>query len=348
MPDTYDLEALVRAARPAPDPDWAARLDGRAARFADAPAWYARPVALMRGHLVPLGALAGLLMVVVVGAVTLAQRGDRSGSPSAGSGVGGSASSDEAAAPAPSAKPAPAAPPAPESLGPAARAVRRSAELTLSTTRTGVERVSDEAIRVTDELGGFVQSSSVSAGGGGGAGAELVLRIPSARLPQALSRLSQLARVKQRTQEAEDLTDQRSVLRARVTDARAERDGLRRRLARAETDAERARLRGLLQRAEQLVVTRRRRVAALAREVSYATVGVQVDGDRRGGAAPPPAGRWTPGDALRDAARVLEVSLGVLVIALAVLAPLGLVAVLAALAGRLVVRRRRERALEPA
>ena len=37
-----------------------------------------------------------------------------------------------------------------------------------------------------------------------------------------------------------------------------------------------------------------------------------------------------------------------LVIGLAVLAPLGLVAVLAALAGRLVVRRRRERALEPA
>jgi hypothetical protein len=40
------------------------------------------------------------------------------------------------------------------------------------------------------------------------------------------------------------------------------------------------------------------------------------------------------------------VGLGVLVIGLAVLAPLGLVAVPAAVAGRLVVRRRRERALE--
>ena len=39
---------------------------------------------------------------------------------------------------------------------------------------------------------------------------------------------------------------------------------------------------------------------------------------------------------------------GVLVIALAVLIPVGLIAVLGALAGRIVVRRRRERALEMA
>src|SRR5213078_836477 len=137
--------------------------------------------------------------------------------------------------------------------------------------------------------------------GGEGAGATLTLRIPAQRLPQALAQLSRLAHVKQRSQEAEDLTDQRSELRAAVSDARAERDGLRRRLARAETDAERAKLRGQLQRAEQLIVTRKRRIAALEREVAYATVAVEVDGDRRAGATPPP-GRWTPGDALRDAA----------------------------------------------
>jgi hypothetical protein len=68
---------------------------------------------------------------------------------------------------------------------------------------------------------------------------------------------------------------------------------------------------------------------------------------RRGGAvAPPLGGRWTPNDALHDAGRVLEVSAGVAVIALAVLIPLGLVGALAAVAGRMVVRRRRERALE--
>jgi hypothetical protein len=76
-------------------------------------------------------------------------------------------------------------------------------------------------------------------------------------------------------------------------------------------------------------------------------VDLQIDGDRRSGAVAP-GGRWTPGDALGDAARVLEVIAGVLLIGAAVLLPVGLIAVLAAYAGRLVVRRRRERALEMA
>jgi hypothetical protein len=76
-------------------------------------------------------------------------------------------------------------------------------------------------------------------------------------------------------------------------------------------------------------------------------VDLQIDGDRRSGAVAP-GGRWTPGDALGDAARVLEVIAGVLVIAAAVLVPVGLIAALAAYAGRLVTRRRRERALEMA
>src|SRR4051794_8808600 len=102
MPDAYDLEALVRATRPAPDPGWAARLDGRAARFEDPAPWYRRPLALARGNLVPLGALASL--IVLVGAVALlAGARDQNDGASFNSG-GGSASSDEAAAPAASAK----------------------------------------------------------------------------------------------------------------------------------------------------------------------------------------------------------------------------------------------------
>ena len=79
--------------------------------------------------------------------------------------------------------------------------------------------------------------------------------------------------------------------------------------------------------------------------MSFATVDLSIDGDRRGGAAPP-EGRWTPGDAVGDALRVLEVIAGVLVIALAVLVPVGLIALLGGLAGRIVVRHRRERALD--
>ena len=74
---------------------------------------------------------------------------------------------------------------------------------------------------------------------------------------------------------------------------------------------------------------RERQVAALGQEVAYGTVELSVQGEKRSGAAAA-GGRWTPGDALGDAGRVLEVVVGVLVIALAVLLPL---AILAALAG---------------
>jgi hypothetical protein len=348
MPDLPDLEALVRATRPVPDPAWAARLDSRVAYgFPDAPPpWYLWPFALLRQNLVPVGALASVVLIVTLAAIGIGNAGSGDDSATGGSGSVATDTSAESSSGGSSADSQAATPAAPRSAAPGLaggdRATRRSAEIVLSTPARDVERAADGAVRVADQLGGFVQSSSVNAG----AGAELVLRIPSERLPQALSQLSRLGHVRSRSQQAEDLTDQRSALRAAVTDARAERDGLRRRLAKAETDEERARLRGQLQRAEQLIVTRKRRLAGLDREVSYATVGVEVRGTRRGAVAPPPSGRWTPSDALHDAGRVLEVSAGVAVIALAILVPLGLVAALAAVAGRLVIRRRRERALE--
>jgi hypothetical protein len=73
---------------------------------------------------------------------------------------------------------------------------------------------------------------------------------------------------------------------------------------------------------------------------------VQVQAARHAAAAPPAKGRWTPGDALHDAGRVLEVIAGVAVIALAVALPLAIVALCAALLARLYSRWRRERALE--
>src|SRR4051794_24728691 len=71
MPDLHDLETLVRATRPAPDPVWAARLDTRVARrFPDAmPPWYMWLYELLRANLVPVGALAGVATVVALIAV---------------------------------------------------------------------------------------------------------------------------------------------------------------------------------------------------------------------------------------------------------------------------------------
>ena len=127
------------------------------------------------------------------------------------------------------------------------------------------------------------------------------------------------------------MTDQRERLEALVRDARADREGLRSRLAKATTDKERARLRGLLDRASRRVTSRTRDLNQLGAEVSYATVDLSIEGDRSSGAIADPDDRWTPGDALSDAGRVLEVVAGVLLIAGAVLLPIAVLIVLAML-----------------
>jgi hypothetical protein len=352
MPDLHDLEALVRATRPAPDPAWAARLDHRVARrFPDAaPRWYAWPFALLRANLVPAGALAGVaLLVVVLVTVTHSPSGASSGSSAGGSSSGSVAAraGDSSGSAASKAAPSVAAAPEDAGVGASRRAVRQDAQLTLSTPVDNVSSVSDGAIRVADRLGGYVQTSTVTTTDRH-ASASLELKVPAAQLSGALAQLSRLAHVKARSQAAEDLTDQRSALRAAVKDARADRAGLRKRLAAAATERERASLRAALQRAEQRIVRRRRAVAALDREVAYATIDLTVTGTHKRAAAAAHGGGWTPGDALHDAGRVLEVSLGIALVVLAVCVPLGLLGGAAALAGRLVVRRRRDHALDMA
>jgi hypothetical protein len=344
MPDLTDLEALVRATRPAPDPAWAARLDSRAAAgFHKEPGWWVLRVSYLPGLAVA-SVLAGLVVLAIVlpgGGASNNSASSEAGSAAPGRTVSGESSSSDAA-------PAKAAPGPIQSLAnvPTARAVQRDAQLTLTTPADNVGPVSDSALHIADSLDGYVQNSNVSTSGGS-AYASLELKIPSAQLDQALARLSRLAHVQSRSQSAQDLTDQRSALRASVKDARAERDGLRRRLARAGTEKERAALRAQLQRAEQLIVTRQRRVAALDHTVAYATIEVTVKGTHRHPAATG-GGGWSPGGGLHTALRVLEVSFGVLLVALAVCVPLGLLAGAGALTARLVVRHRRERALNMA
>ncbi len=69
---------------------------------------------------------------------------------------------------------------------------------------------------------------------GRNASATLTREDPVRAAGRGLAQLSQLAHVKSRTQQAQDVTDQRSALEASVRDARADRDGLRARLAKAD------------------------------------------------------------------------------------------------------------------
>ena len=90
-------------------------------------------------------------------------------------------------------------------------------------------------------------------------------------------------------------------------------------------------------------------LAALRRRADLSTVSVTV----RGGATQSEegaggGGAWSPGDAARDAVRVLEVMAGVLLIALAIVVPIGLLSLMGAFGVRATRRRRRESALGPA
>ena len=340
MPEPFDLEALVRAARPEPAPQWAGRMDRRVAeRFPSPPRWWHWKQ--MRAGVYTI-ATAVTAVVLLVGFVRVvgSQSGSDNNSASSGS-AKSSAPEIQAATPsADSAGSATGSSSAP--LAPSPRAQIQNVSITLSTRPADVEDVSDRVIRLADTLGGYVQRSSITAR----QSAELTVRVPADKLQPALAQLSRIAHVSSRTQDTEDVTDRRDQLNAAVRDARAYRDSLRTRLANATTDRQAASLRARLQRAEQRLRSRERQVAQLSRETSYATIDVRVRGDRHSGAVAAPGGRWTPGDALHDAGRVLEVVAGVALISAAVALPLALVALIAAAVSRLLTRRRRERALE--
>jgi hypothetical protein len=348
-----DLETLLRDVRPTPHPEFTGKLDARvAARFpAPVPGWK-RKLHALRDHMAALmlvtasGAAVLLILVVGLKSVSTTSSDNLSlkapaSAPETASDSGASSTQSKSAA---GAQPLPTTSPL-TTAQTRDRAVLRNAAITLSTPPGEVESVVDRAIRLVDGLGGYVETSEVSSSGSR-ASASLTVKIPSAKLDSGLAQFSKLAHVKSRSQQAQDVTDQRSALEASVRDARADRDGLRARLAKAATDKERASLRARLDRASRRVTRAERRVAALGQEVSFATFELTVQGERRSGATAVPGDRWTPGDAIGDAGRVLEVVAGVLVIGLAILLPLGILAVLAVLGNRVITRRRRERALE--
>src|SRR3954469_18770229 len=86
MPEPFDLEALVRAARPEPAPAWAGKLDRRVAeRFPSPPRWWQWQT--VRPNLQALAAVASVIVVfaLVIGVASQSGGGD---SDSAGGGSG--------------------------------------------------------------------------------------------------------------------------------------------------------------------------------------------------------------------------------------------------------------------
>jgi hypothetical protein len=224
------------------------------------------------------------------------------------------------------------------------RKVERAAQLTLTPAAQDVQSTADGVIRETESLGGYVQRSQVSTTDRGGS-ATFTLRVPSARLDDAIARLSKLAHVGALAQNATDITGSFNAAASRLDDARAERRALLRALGRASTDAQIAALRARLRDNRARIAADSATLDAVRHRANFATVDVEIEGTGKrpvhhGG------GAWTPRDALHDAGRVLEVAGGVALVALAVLLPLGLLALLSLPLARTLRRRRREAVLD--
>ncbi len=341
-----ELALLLRDDRPEPTETWATHLDRRVElRFPSRPRERRFRVWLRKAS--PALGLATCVVLVIVGAATLPggedddSGGGSSGSfateeapPSAAGDDAGGLVQDEAATPASRASGDP------NSDRRRERAEQLSASLTLAAARREIDGVATRVGDVAADLGGFVQSSSISSQEGGA----LDLRVPSDRLEQAIQRISRLGRVRELSRRSVDITANVVSARERLSDARAERKSLLVQLANAVTVNETESIRARLEIVSREIAAARRSLRRVNNEANFAALSVALVPRAGGG----DEGAWTPGDAFDDAMRVLEVGAGVAVIAAAVLLPIGLVWLLAWLSRRAVVRRRRERALDMA
>jgi hypothetical protein len=358
-PELAALVRDVRAEAPAMTLEFRARLDRRVDRGFER-ALPRRRLASLR-PMIPALAVAGCVLAALVAVVLSAGSGsndDNAGSAGAsggaapaqtqasdaaksssgrGSGSAGSAGGSTSSSSSGSALAAP-APSAPSRQ----RRVERSTRLELTT--TDVQAASDGVVRATQATGGFVQSSQVSTGDGRST-ASFVLRVPTSRLDDALARLSRLGHVRSLQQSADDITNVYNGASTRLAEARAERRGLLRALAKATTAAQISSLRARIADNRRALQRGQRQLDAVRNRANYATIGLELTGVAHKHAAVPAGGSWTPGDAAHDAVRVLEVSAGVALIALAVLVPLTLVGAAGGFAAVAVRRRRREAAL---
>lgn len=201
------------------------------------------------------------------------------------------------------------------------RDVARTARLVLATPGKRIERVSDRVVAVVDAAHGYVASSNVRSTQGGRGRARFELMIPATKYQQTLARLSGLAHVRSRSQSTEDITTEFDGARRALSAARARVAAARAHLAGAESDAARASARHLLERAKFSERQALRRVRANQARVSFVPLELTIVADNSAEAAD----QNTIEKAIDRAGAILTGMLAALIVALAVLVPLGLV-----------------------
>jgi hypothetical protein len=381
LTELADLALLLRADRPAPTEGFGRDLDNRVERGfpgrdprsrASGRRWLAWHAWMGPGLAAGLAALfVGIVIALpggsgddesgAGGAGSPALSGSNGARESAGSAAAGDAGGARAAQPesaaaddqaasslaAPESVPPAPGPGSPGSDSRAKRKVERSASITLATRPRDIDTVSARIQDVTRQQGGFVVSSSVRASRNGGGG-EFQLRIPTRNLDAAMAALARLGAVRDRADRSQDITAESVSARSRLKDARTERKSLLEQLANADTVQETASIRARLRIVSAEIARARAQVRRVNNRAAFSTVAVTLVADRSAVApgAEEDDGSWSPGDAANDALRVLEVIVGVALIALAIAIPVAIVVLIAWLAGRFTRRRRREHALD--
>jgi len=223
------------------------------------------------------------------------------------------------------------------------RAVERSAEITLAADPKDVD---DDASRVFEAVhanNGIVMRSSTEEGRPGEAGATFELLIPSARLDDAMAAFSDIDAVRARHEATADITAPTVSSAELLKESRARIDSLLTQLEGAETGEEQEAIEAELRHERRHASRLAGQLDHLHKRADFSRVSLQIetggDDDSSGG------GAWGIDDALHDAGHVLTVAAAVTLIAVAILGPIALIALLAWLTHRAWVRRERRRVL---
>jgi Domain of unknown function (DUF4349) len=220
------------------------------------------------------------------------------------------------------------------------RKIERSIAMTLAAPDEEIPALADDVTEVTNRHGGFVLRSNLSSDDEGATGS-FELRIPSARLREALADLAGLATVRSQSQTGQDVTREHVTARDRLQAARAERRSLLRRLEAAVTDEEAEAIRRRLDLVAGEINGLRGQLRDLRLRTDYAIVTVELEGEDGDSGS----GSGSFDDAVGDAGDLLVTLAGALIRILAIVLPLGLIALIAWLTSRAFRRRRRESAL---
>lgn len=373
------LLATLELLRPAPSPAFAAELDERAAagfprRSGSASSPLGRLIQRLRAMRPLQLALAGgatALAAIAIATVVVAGNGSGTSSSSGGDVLGyfqpfdkgavESSASESAESVVPPAKPSASA--AEESASSAAgsaeavpdratgpyasgakhRDVERAAEMVLGTEPGEVGEAAGKVLETVHQYDGIVLNSSVRGGSEGDASARFDLLIPSTKLSDALAAFSGIAEVRSRHEASNDITAPTNTIGEELKDSHAKIDALLNELADSETEAEREAVETQLRSERRHAATLRAQLSNLQRRANLSHISLQIEtGGSPSGSG---GGGWDVGDAFHDAGQILAIAAGVVIVGLAILAPIALLALLIWLGNRAWIRQRRERAL---